>query len=137
MGQSSAAWPALLDEVRRILAGRVHDENARALGGIAGHAGLFSTAVEVMKLVRHLSIIHNGALGIVSAEVLRSFWRPVPQSSYGMGWDTPTEPSSSGRYTTRGAAVGHLGFTGCSAWHDIARDVTVVLLTNRVHPEWC
>jgi serine-type D-Ala-D-Ala carboxypeptidase len=124
-----------LDEHGQLLRGVVHDENARALGGVAGHAGLFSTATDVARLVGHLATVHGGASGgLVSPDTVRLFWRPSAVGSYTLGWDTPTEPSSSGRFTTRGAAVGHLGFTGCSVWHDLARQVTIVLLTNRVHP---
>lgn len=116
------------------LCGVVHDENARCVGGQAGHAGLFSTAAEVGKLMRHLARVYQGENGIVQTSTLREFWRPIPGSSFTLGWDTPTPPSLSGRMMTAGATVGHLGFTGCSVWYDMARDVSITLLTNRVHP---
>ncbi|MBN1946354.1 MAG: beta-lactamase family protein [Bradymonadales bacterium] len=122
------------DEQGQLLVGRVHDENCRSLGGVAGHAGLFSRGEEVERILDHLVEIRHGNPGLVSPAVLQEFWKPIPNSSYTLGWDTPTEPSSSGRYTTRGSCVGHLGFTGCSLWVDYHQEVTVVLLTNRVHP---
>ena len=121
------------DERGELLWGTVHDENCRALGGIEGHAGLFGTAAETMAIVRHLAAVHAGGEGVVRPETVQRFWADRG-TRFTLGWDTPSEPSSSGRFTTRGAAVGHLGFTGCSVWHDIARDVTVVLVSNRVHP---
>jgi len=124
-----------IDVTGRPLLGVVHDENARALGGVEGHAGLFGTAQGVMKLVRYLDRIRRGmADGICSPKTVANFWRQRTGQRFAIGWDTPTEPSSSGRYTTRGQSVGHLGFTGCSVWHDMARDVTIVLVSNRVHP---
>lgn len=132
VGQPVGATEA--DEHGRMLWGRVHDENARALGGVAGHAGLFATASAVGAVARHLAAVDSGEMaGIVERDVLHHFWERVPGGHFTLGWDTPTEPSSSGRFTTRGQSVGHLGFTGCSLWHDRARDVTIVLLSNRVH----
>lgn len=122
------------DENSEMLWGCVHDENARALGGIEGHAGLFGTAADAMKLVRHLELVRKGGAGIVRRETVGEFWMSRAGQRFTLGWDTPTEPSSSGRFTTRSGAVGHLGFTGCSVWHDYVRDVTVVLVSNRVHP---
>jgi CubicO group peptidase (beta-lactamase class C family) len=113
--------------------GIVHDPNARALGGSTGHAGLFSTASDVVSILRHLMTTWKGDGGIVSNKTLHAFWKISPNKRFTWGWDTPTEPSSSGQYTTRGHSVGHLGFTGCSLWHDLKRDVTISLLTNRVH----
>ena len=113
--------------------GIVHDPNARALGGLTGHAGLFSTASDVVSILRHLMTVWNGEDGIVSNKTLHTFWNIDPHQRFTWGWDTPTEPSSSGQYTTRAHSVGHLGFTGCSFWHDLKRDVTISLLTNRVH----
>ena len=124
-----------IDVTGRPLLGVVHDENARALGGVEGHAGLFGTAQGVMKLVRYLERTRRGlASDICSPHTVTDFWRQQAERRFAIGWDTPTEPSSAGRYTTRGQSVGHLGFTGCSVWHDMARDVTVVLVSNRVHP---
>ncbi len=119
---------------RRILRGEVHDENAAAMGGVAGHAGLFSTAHDVHLLCRALAGAWAGERGgPVSPEAVRAFWtrRRVPGSSWCLGWDTPSPRGSSAGRGLRGA-VGHLGFTGCSLWLDPKRALWVVLLTNRV-----
>jgi CubicO group peptidase (beta-lactamase class C family) len=125
-----------VDENGIMLFGRVHDENARAVGGVAGHAGLFSTAREVTRVVLGLEADATGAgCGLAPAGVVERFWAPFGEERFTLGWDTPTgEVSSAGRYATRGRTVGHLGYAGCSVWHDRARSVTVTLLTNRVHP---
>jgi len=118
---------------RRSLLGEVHDENAAALGGVAGHAGLFSTAHDLHRICRVLVDAWAGAQSApVSREVVRLFWRrPMPRSTWCLGWDTPSpRASSAGRYLRR--AVGHLGYTGCSIWVDPARARWVILLTNRV-----
>jgi CubicO group peptidase (beta-lactamase class C family) len=73
---------------------------------------------------------------LVSRDVLREFWTPsgVPGSTWRLGWDGPAPAGSQAGVRLSRAAVGHLGFTGCSIWIDPARDVTIVLLSNRVHP---
>jgi len=133
-------WPRIapteLDPWRdRLLHGEVHDENAAALGGVAGHAGLFGTAPGVGRFAR---------------VVLQSFKEPtplttpsqmhhvatrtgVPGSSRALGWDTMLPSSSCGTRMSP-TAIGHTGFTGTSLWIDWERDVYVALLTNRVHP---
>ena len=132
--------------------GVVHDENAYAMGGVAGHAGLFSTASDLAVLAQTLlggGIIEgcfglatdaicapdrSGSFYLVSEETLREFTtRFDASSSRGLGWDTPGERSSAGDYFTR-AAFGHTGFTGTSIWVDPELDLFVVLLTNRVNP---
>ena len=139
--------------------GVVHDENAYAMGGVAGHAGLFSTASDLAILAQTLlggGSIEGCAQGdsrargsaadaicapsrvgnvrLVAEETLREFTRRFDGSaSRGLGWDTPSERSSAGDYFTE-AAFGHTGFTGTSIWIDPDLDVFVVLLTNRVNP---
>jgi CubicO group peptidase (beta-lactamase class C family) len=119
---------------RRVLRGEVHDQNAAAMGGVAGHAGLFSTAHDLHRICRALVGCWSGDRGgTLSREVVRLFWRRsrVPGSTWCLGWDTPSPgASSAGRYLRR--AVGHLGFTGCSLWVDPRRARWVILLTNRV-----
>jgi len=121
---------------RRLLCGEVHDENAYALGGIAGHAGLFGTAAAVMTLA---DVWLNGYLGrsaFFHGELVRRFAARDPNtrdSSWGLGWDTPSRPSSSGRHLSP-QSFGHLGFTGTSLWIDPVAELEVVLLSNRVHP---
>ena len=118
--------------------GEVHDENAFALGGWSGHAGLFGIAEEVFLLARHISAHYRGdRCDWISPSTARNFLDRGSSRCRGtwvLGWDTPTEGSStSGRYFSRNT-VGHLGFTGTSLWIDLERDVIVVLLTNRIHP---
>jgi CubicO group peptidase (beta-lactamase class C family) len=119
----------------RLLIGEVHDENAAALGGVAGHAGLFGSAREVGVYARLvLGTLRRGTeLGPpwLLARMLRK--SRVPGSSRAIGWDTMLPTSSCGTRLSR-AAFGHTGFTGTSLWIDPLRDLYVVLLTNRVHP---
>lgn len=121
----------------KILLGEVHDDNAWVMGGIAGHAGLFSTAHDIHLLASELIRSWKSDGGFVQRDVIREFWtkdREVEGSTWALGWDTPDhEHSSSGRYFSSNA-VGHLGYTGCSLWIDPSREVDVILLTNRVHP---
>ncbi len=130
--------PTERDEWRgRVVHGEVHDENAFGLGGIAPHAGLFSTA---RSLAPFTQMLLNGGVydgkRLISEKTLELFTRRanlVPGSSRALGWDTPSEPSSSGRYFSA-SSFGHTGFTGTSIWMDPERDVVAILLTNRVHP---
>ena len=120
----------------RLVVGEVHDENAWALGGAAGHAGLFGTAAAVGAYARHLLQILDRKTGAFSRDMLRTFITrrtDVPGSSRALGWDTMLPTSSCGvKMSPR--AFGHTGFTGTSLWIDPDRGVYVVFLTNRVHP---
>jgi CubicO group peptidase (beta-lactamase class C family) len=120
----------------RLLVGEVHDENAWALGGAAGHAGLFGTAAAVGACARHLLQVLDGRTGAFARSTLEGFVArrtDVPGSSRALGWDAMRPTSSCGtRMSAR--AFGHTGFTGTSLWIDPDRGVYVVLLTNRVHP---
>ena len=120
----------------RLLVGEVHDENAAALGGTAGHAGLFGTAAAVGAYARHLLQILDGRSGVFRRTTLEEFVTRrggVPGSSRALGWDTMLPTSSCGTRMSQ-RAFGHTGFTGTSLWIDPERDVYVVLLTNRVYP---
>ena len=121
----------------RLLVGEVDDENAWALGGAAGHAGLFGTAAAVGAYARHVMQVLSGRIGAFQQETMRMFVtrrEEVPGSSRALGWDTMLPTSSCGtRMSPR--AFGHTGFTGTSLWIDPDSDVYVVLLTNRVHPD--
>jgi CubicO group peptidase (beta-lactamase class C family) len=128
--------PTEVEEWRgRTLVGEVHDENAWALGGAAGHAGLFGTAEAVGGFAR--AVLHTlaGDPIVAHPETLRAFIRrgSVPGSSRALGWDTMMPTSSCGTRLSP-TAIGHTGFTGTSLWIDWERDLYVVLLTNRVHP---
>ncbi len=121
----------------RLPHGEVHDENTLALGGIAPHAGLFGTARDVA--VFGQAMLNGGVYGerrLADSETVALFTRRaelVPGSSRALGWDTPSDPSSAGRYFSA-RSFGHTGFTGTSLWIDPELDLIVVLLTNRVHP---
>jgi CubicO group peptidase (beta-lactamase class C family) len=142
-----AAWlsriaPTERDPWRgRILRGEVHDENASWLGGVSGHAGLFSSAEDLLGFGEWLLRQREGApcpgtCPRLSAATVREFTRRqnvVAGSSRALGWDTPSQGSSAGALLTP-ASIGHTGFTGTSIWLDPARDLVVLLLTNRVHP---
>jgi CubicO group peptidase (beta-lactamase class C family) len=137
-----AQWRARIAPTRqdawrgRLLLGEVDDDNAWAMGGAAGHAGLFGTAPSVGECARHLLQILEGRQGTVQQETLRTFVSrrsDVPGSSRALGWDTMLTTSSCGaRMSPR--AFGHVGFTGTSLWIDPDAAIYVVLLTNRVHP---
>ena len=123
---------------KRVLCGEVHDDNAYAMGGVAGHAGLFAPIDDVDRLVNSLVECYAGAHAFLPATVVREFWTmnsAVPQSTWACGWDTPSpQGSSAGDFFSPGS-VGHLGFTGTSVWIDLDRKIHVVVLSNRVHPQ--
>ncbi len=120
----------------RILWGEVHDPNAWSMGGVAGHAGLFSTADDLMRFARTFVDVWHGRSDALPGALVREFARRqrLPENSdWALGWDTPSpEGSSSGRYLSE-HSIGHLGFTGTSLWIDLEREAVVVMLTNRVH----
>ncbi len=128
--------PTEIDTARGGLVwGKVHDENADAIGGVAGHAGLFSTApdLSIFAVMLLNGGEYNGVRLVKAATVAR--WT-APQgrgSSRALGWDTPSQNSSAGHYFPP-RSFGHTGFTGTSIWIDPTRDLFVILLTNRVDP---
>ena len=129
--------PTRVDPWRqRLLVGEVDDDNAWALGGTAGHAGLFGVVASVGECARHLMQVLEGRTGAFTQETAKTFVArrtDIPGSSRALGWDTMLPTSSCGtRMSPR--AFGHVGFTGTSLWIDPERSVYVVLLTNRVHP---
>ncbi|MHB1794135.1 MAG: serine hydrolase domain-containing protein [Acidobacteriaceae bacterium] len=117
----------------RVLQGEVHDGNCWMLGGVSGHAGVFSNGADVLSLADCL--LHRGRnvfqAGTVSMFTGRQ--RMPPNSGWALGWDTPTEPSSSGKFFSA-HSIGHLGYTGTSLWIDFDKQVAIVLLTNRTYP---
>ncbi len=119
-----------------VLSGAVHDDNAYVLNGVAGHAGLFGTARAVFTLLQALLSVYRGEANddLFAPDLVRTFWTPSGGSGWTLGFDTPSEQaSSSGTHFSRNS-VGHLGYTGTSFWVDIERRITIILLTNRVHP---
>jgi CubicO group peptidase (beta-lactamase class C family) len=120
----------------RILWGEVHDPNASAMGGVAGHAGLFSTADDVMRFARVWLDAWHGRSKLLPTQTVREFSRRqrAPEGSdWALGWDTPTPGQSSSGSHFSPTSIGHLGFTGTSVWIDLEREAIVVMLTNRVH----
>ncbi len=120
----------------RLVQGTVHDENAALLNGVAGHAGLFSTADDLSRFVRML--LHGGTFEgkryLDSALIAEWTRRQSPASSRGIGWDTKSaHGSSAGKYFSANS-FGHTGFTGTSIWIDPERKLYVIFLTNRVYP---
>ena len=136
------------------IVGEVHDENAHAMGGVSGHAGLFSSAQDLAVFANLLG--NRGMLEpcdfelgggvpcgarsapirtrLLAEETVRGLRiRAEPGSSRALGWDTPTDQSSSGDYFSA-QSFGHTGFTGTSIWVDPELELFVVLLTNRVNP---
>ena len=116
------------------LRGEVHDENAFALGGVAGHAGLFSTASDLAVFAQMM--LNGGELNgvrIVSDSTVALFTaRTNSPGTRALGWDTCGHDGSCGKYLSE-RAYGHTGFTGTSLWIDPEREMFVILLTNRVH----
>jgi serine-type D-Ala-D-Ala carboxypeptidase len=114
------------------LQGEVHDENAYALGGVAGHAGLFSTAKDLAVFAQMMlnGGIYDG-VRIVSDSTVALFTKRAA-GSRALGWDTADGDGGAGRYLTE-RAYGHTGYTGTSMWIDPDREMFVILLTNRVH----
>ncbi len=121
----------------RILCGEVHDDNAYAMGGVAGHAGLFAPIDEVDRLVSTLVECHAGTHPFLPADVVREFWTvntAVPNSTWACGWDTPSPQGSSAGELFSSRSIGHLGFAGTSVWIDLERNIHIIMLSNRVHP---
>jgi CubicO group peptidase (beta-lactamase class C family) len=127
----------------RVLLGEVHDENASRLGGVSGHAGLFSNGPDLATFAAWLLDAYHDRLekdepAFLPGSVVRRFTakQPGPEgSTRAIGWDTPTPggPSSAGTRMSP-ASFGHTGFTGTSIWIDPEREIFIILLTNRVHP---
>ncbi len=120
----------------KLLQGEVHDETAALLGGVAGHAGLFSTVKDLsnfMSMMMNKGVYKNQR--IVNAETINIFTnKQSQQSSRGLGWDTKSEKGSSAGNLFSPNSFGHTGFTGTSIWADPERNLFVVFLTNRVYP---
>ena len=131
-----ATAPTEVDPWRgRLLVGEVHDENAWALGGAAGHAGLFGTAPAVGAFARAMLRTIRGERILANPQTAREFIRKrdIPGSSRALGWDTMLPTSSCGTKLSP-TSIGHTGFTGTSLWIDWERDLYIAFLTNRVHP---
>jgi CubicO group peptidase (beta-lactamase class C family) len=123
----------------RRIQGEVQDENAWLLEGVAGHAGLFSNVPDVLRFAAEVlksSVNDSEIKHLFRASTIDVFEKRQGQadSSRALGWDTPSENSSSGQYFSP-RSIGHLGYSGCSLWIDLDAKVAVVLLTNRTWPD--
>jgi CubicO group peptidase (beta-lactamase class C family) len=132
------AWSAPTEDDRtfrhRLIQGEVNDENASVMGGVAGHAGCFAPALDVSVFAQCML---QGGTPLVKKETLEIFTRrqDAPAgTSRALGWDTPSQPSQSGKYFSS-RSYGHLGYTGTSLWIDPDRQLSVTLLTNRTWPD--
>jgi CubicO group peptidase (beta-lactamase class C family) len=118
----------------RVIQGEVQDENASVMGGVAAHAGVFSTASDIATFAH--AMLHGGT-PLFRPETVALFTRRQNSpsgTSRALGWDTPSGQSQSGKYFSR-SSFGHLGYTGTSLWIDPERQVSVTLLTNRTWPD--
>ena len=125
---------------KRVVCGEVHDLNAWVIGGVSGHAGLFGTAGSVAKLLLRLLDIYKGRSNCPNFPkgLLQEFWRiqdPDTDSTWVLGFDTPSPAGSSAGSSFSPRSIGHLGFTGTSFWMDLEHEILVVLLTNRTFPK--
>ncbi len=122
---------------KKVLCGEVHDDNAYAMGGVAGHAGLFSSTRDIHLLLTRLKRCSRGEDPFLPAPLVKEFLardETVKGSTYALGWDTPSPENSAGGSYFSPNTVGHLGFTGTSVWWDMEKDCHIVLLSNRIHP---
>jgi len=129
--------PTEIDTVwrKRLVHGTVHDENAALLGGVSGHAGLFSSAMDLAKFMQML--LNRGSYGgrqYLSPSTVDTFLSARGPGQRFLGWDfkSPTGSSAGDLFSDR--SYGHTGFTGTSIWVDPQRELFVVFLTNRVYP---
>ncbi len=150
--QPPPSWRALIpptvnDRIfrGRIIQGEVHDENCFVLGGVSGHAGLFSNALDVLRFASHIlpSTLDSPAqeparieklFAPATVELFASRQNPPADSSRALGWDSPSGESSSGHHFSQ-RSIGHLGYTGTSIWIDLVGGLAVALLTNRTWPD--
>lgn len=121
----------------RMIQGEVQDENASVLHGAAGHAGLFSNVPDLLSFASEILASASGESGVLfTRETIERFARrQLPRgSSRALGWDTPSENSSSGKYFSA-RSIGHLGYSGCSLWIDLEARIAIILLANRTWPD--
>jgi len=115
----------------KLIQGEVNDENAWVMNGVAGHAGVFSTAYDIAMFAECWLA---GGAPLLTPGIVAEFTRQQDGSTRALGWDRPTPPSSSGKYFSA-SSFGHLGYTGTSLWCDPEKQLAVVLLTNRTWPD--
>lgn len=119
---------------KRVLWGEVHDDNAWAMGGIAGHSGLFSNLLDVQRFSDEILRAYAGESNFLSRAVVHAFLNGVevePGNFWRFGWESPNKDNG---MTDSATAVGCSGFTGCSLWLEPQEGLSIALLSNRVHP---
>lgn len=120
------------------LRGEVQDDNAWAMGGIAGHAGLFTTATDALLFGEEMLSAYKGESALLSKQVVQAFWAgPTTNeagASWRFGWDSPGRDNGLYDVGFSEKAVGINSITGCSLWIDPAKDLVAVLFTNALHP---
>jgi len=120
---------------KKLLKGEVDDDNAWAVGGIEGHAGLFGDAGSIYKLCREiLNALQSNPTKVLAPDIIKAFVQKKNHYDMVAGFDTPSEKKSSSGQFFSSSSVGHLGFTGTSFWIDPETSVIIIFLTNRVHP---
>jgi serine-type D-Ala-D-Ala carboxypeptidase len=122
---------------KKVLCGEVHDDNAYAVGGVAGHAGLFSSARDIHQLLLCLNGCLRGRKSFLPQALIQEFLskdETVESPTRALGWDMPSATESASGQWFSPRSVGHLGFTGTSVWWDLEKHCHIVLLSNRVHP---
>lgn len=124
---------------KHVVRGVSRDENCYAMGGVAGHAGLFSNATDLNQFAKLLVAAAEGSHEFLNPSVVQNFIEPTtPAPRYPteriLGWDTPNIPGSSAGTHFSPKSIGHLAFTGCSLWIDLQKKLWVILLTNRTYP---
>lgn len=139
-GEARSLIPPTEEDVKlrhRRIQGEVQDENAWLLGGVAGHAGIFSHVPDLLRVAQEIldATAHQQNARLFNAATVELFARRQGPagSSRALGWDTPSENSSSGNFFSP-HSIGHLGYSGCSLWIDLEARIAIVLLTNRSWP---
>lgn len=125
----------------RVIQGYVHDQNCYAMGGVAGHAGLFSNVMDINIFVEELvkSLIEQS--NFIEKDIIErficlnlSYVQPEYKGDFVLGWDRPSKKNSQAGRMFSSNTIGHLAYTGCSLWIDLERDLWIILLSNRLYP---
>ena len=122
---------------KRVLCGEVHDDNAWAMGGVAGHSGIFSNALDLHSFAVELLRSYRGQSTFLSSDTVGLFWKGSGHGvevGFRLGWDSPSRENNMLEAGLSSDAVGVSGFTGCSLWIDPSLGVDIILMSNRVHP---
>jgi CubicO group peptidase (beta-lactamase class C family) len=128
---------------KRIMCGEVADENAWAMGGISGHAGLFTNILDLQLWAGELLASYHGRSHFIDSAILKRFWsqpkeiagfEPRQENGFCYGWDRPSKDNGMLESGLSSEAVGHHSSTGCSVWLEPNQDIGIILLSNRTHP---